>query len=142
VRDPVVGTSDNAGFPVYGIMPDGYPATTNPDRKLLIGYATSVDRYEDWQSNPRPLRDSSHPFYLSPPLSTYPVSPVDRKTAGGYFIAGQISGTSAAHSGSDVPLSAYGRGAALFTGTMDNTDVFFRAMTAIVTGADNTIAER
>lgn len=142
LRDPVVGTSDNAGFPVYGIMPDGYPATTNPDRKLLIGYATSVDRYEDWQSNPRPLRDSSHPFYLSPPLSTYPVSPIDRKTAGGYFIAGQISGTSAAHSGSDVPLSAYGRGAALFSGTMDNTDVFFRAMTALVTGADNTIAER
>ena len=142
LRDPVVGTSDNAGFPVYGIMPDGYPATTNPDRKLLIGYATSVDRYEDWQSNPRPIRDSSHPFYLSPPLSTYPISPVDRKTAGGFFLAGQISGTSAAHSGSDVPLSAYGRGAALFTGTMDNTDVFFRAMRAILVGADNTVAER
>ena len=31
---------------------------------------------------------------------------------------------------------------ALCTGTMDNTDVFFRAMKASLVGADNTIAER
>ena len=66
----------------------------------------------------------------------------DRDVAGGYFIAGQVPGATSAHTATDVPLSAYGRGAALFTGTMDNTDVFFRVMKAILAGADNTVAER
>jgi alkaline phosphatase len=142
LRDPVVGTYENAGFPIYGIMPDGYPAATNPDRKLLVGYAANADRYEDWQSNPRPLRDSGQPFNNSAPLNTYPATAAQRRTDGNFFIAGQVPGTTAVHTGSDVPISAYGRGAALFTGTMDNTDVFFRAMKAIVAGADNTVAER
>lgn len=139
---PVVGTYDLAGFPIYGIQPDGYPATTNPDRKMLIGYAAASDRYEDWQSNPRPLQDSQQPFNNAAPLNTYPADPAKRKVAGGYFIAGQVFGTSAVHTASDIPLSAYGRGAALFTGAMDNTDVFFKAMKAVLVGADNTIAER
>ncbi|MBI4626779.1 MAG: alkaline phosphatase [Verrucomicrobia bacterium] len=142
LRDPVVGTYENAGFPLYGIMPDGYPATTNPDRKLLVGYAANADRYEDWQSNPRPLRDSGQPFNNTAPLNTYPATAAQRRTNGNFFIAGQVPGNTAVHTASDVPLSAYGRGAALFTGTMDNTDVFFRAMKAILAGADNTVAER
>ncbi|HUR60151.1 MAG TPA: alkaline phosphatase, partial [Opitutaceae bacterium] len=87
LRTPVVGTYEDAGFPVYGITPDGYPATTNPNRKLLVGYAANADRYEDWQSNPRPLRDSAHPFSNTAPLNTYPATPADRDVAGGYFIA-------------------------------------------------------
>jgi alkaline phosphatase len=142
LRLNVVGTTEDAGFPVYGIQPDGYPATTNPNRKMLVGYAANADRYEDWQSNPRPLRESAQPFNLTAPLNTYPTTPVDRDVAGGYFVTGQIAGTTAAHTATDVPLSAYGRGAALFTGTMDNTDVFFRVMKAILVGADNTVAER
>ena len=143
LRDPsVVGTYDLAGFPIYGIQPDGYPATTNPDRKMLIGYAAGSDRYEDWQSNPRPIQDTQQPFNSTAPLNSYPADPTKRKTAGGFFIAGQVPGTSAVHTASDIPLSAYGRGAALFTGTMDNTDVFFRTMKAVLVGADTTIAER
>ncbi len=143
LRDPaVVGTYDLAGFPVYGIQPDGYPATTNPDRKMLIGYAAGSDRYEDWQSNPRPIQDTQQPFNNTAPLSSYPADPTKRKTAGNYFIAGQVPGTSAVHTASDIPISAYGRGAAHFTGTMDNTDVFFRAMKAVLVGADTTVAER
>ncbi|MCX6941270.1 MAG: alkaline phosphatase, partial [Verrucomicrobia bacterium] len=143
LRDPsVVGTYDLAGFPVYGIQPDGYPATTNPDRKMLIGYAAGSDRYEDWQSNPRPIQDTQQPFNSTAPLNSYPSDPTKRKTAGGFFIAGQVPGSSAVHTASDIPISAYGRGAALFTGTMDNTDVFFRAMKAVLVGADTTVAER
>lgn len=143
LRDPsVVGTYDLAGFPVYGIQPDGYPATTNPDRKMLIGYAAGSDRYEDWQSNPRPIQDTQQPFNSTAPLNSYPSDPTKRKTAGGFFIAGQVPGSSAVHTASDIPISAYGRGAALFTGTMDNTDVFFRAMKAALVGADTTVAER
>ena len=143
LRDPsVVGTYDLAGFPIYGIQPDGYPATTNPDRKMLIGYAAGSDRYEDWQSNPRPIQDTQQPFNSTAPLNSYPADPTKRKTAGGFFIAGQVPGSSAVHTASDIPISAYGRGAALFTGTMDNTDVFFRTMKAVLVGADTTIAER
>ena len=57
-------------------------------------------------------------------------------------VTGQVPGGTASHTASDIPLSAYGRGAALFSGTMDNTDVFFRMMKAAIVGADNTIAER
>lgn len=141
-RTPVVGPHEDAGFPVYGIMPDGYPATTNPNRKILIGYAANADRCEDWQSNPRPRRETAPPFNPTAPLNTYPTTPIDRDVAGGYFIAGQVPGTSAVHPATNVPRSAYGRGAALFTGSMDNTDVFFRVMKAILVNADNTVAER
>ena len=140
--NPVVGTYDLAGFPVYGIQPDGYPATTNPDRKMLIGYAGGSDRFEDWQSNPRPIRDTQQPFNATAPLNTHPNTPLDRKTAGNFLITGHVNGTSAVHTASDIPISAYGRGAAHFTGTMDNTDVFFRAMKAALVGADTTVAER
>ncbi len=37
--------------------------------------------------------------------------------------------------GSDIPVSAFGRGASLFTGVMDNTDVFFKAAQAAIGGA-------
>ena len=35
---------------------------------------------------------------------------------------------------SDIPVSAMGRGASAFTGVMDNTDVFFKGMQAVVGG--------
>jgi alkaline phosphatase len=142
LRDPVVGTYDLAGFPIYRILPDGYPSTTNPDRKLLIGYAANADRNEDWLSNSRPLQDTQQPFNNTAPLNAYPADPTKRKVAGAYFIAGQVPGTSAVHTASDIPLSAYGRGAAQFTGAMDNTEVFFKVVRAVVTGADTTVAER
>ena len=34
----------------------------------------------------------------------------------------------AAHTASDIPLSAFGRGAQKFTGYFDNTEVFFKVM--------------
>jgi alkaline phosphatase len=142
LRSGVVGTYESAGFPVYTIAADGYPVTTDPDRKMLIGYAANADRYEDWLTNPQPLHDSQQPFDTVPPLSTYPrVSTLDnsgavnplrpiRDEAGGFLVTGQIADSVAAHTGSDIPLSAYGRGSWLFSGVMDNTDVFFKAMQA------------
>jgi len=38
------------------------------------------------------------------------------------------------HTATDTPLSAMGRGAALFTGTYDNTDVFFKIGQAVLGG--------
>jgi alkaline phosphatase len=130
LRDQVVGVYEAAGFPVYPQAVDGYPVTTDPDRKMLIGYAGNADRYEDWVTNPQPLRDSQQPFNGVAPLSTYPNGPLNRDVAGGFRITGQVPGSSAVHTASDIPVSAFGLGASQFTGVMDNTDVFFKAMQA------------
>lgn len=129
-----VGTYDAAGFPVYSLAADGYPAATDVDYKMLIGYAGNADRYEDWLTNALPLRDSQQPFNGVAPLNTYPNGPHLRDTAGQFLITGQVAGTSAVHTGSDIPVSAMGRGATLFAGVIDNTDVFFKAMQAAVGG--------
>jgi alkaline phosphatase len=134
-RDAVVGLYESAKFPKYTIGADGYPANTDTDFKMLIGYGANADRYEDWSTNAQPIRDSQQPFNGVAPLNTYPSNPLARDAATGFLITGQIPGTSAAHTGGDIPLSAYGRGASLFGGTMDNTDVFFAAMQAAIGGA-------
>ncbi len=142
LRDQVVGLYESAGFPVYNMLADGYPESTNPNRKMLVGYAANSDRYEDWISNPQPLRDSQQPFNGTAPLNTYPADPTKRDVTGGYFIAGQVPGSSAAHTASDIPLYAYGRGAVAFTGSYDNTDVFFKMMSGVLVGTSTTLSER
>lgn len=134
LRAGVVGTYEAAGFPVYTIAPDGYPVTLDVDRKMLIGYAANADRYEDWLTNTLPLRDSQQPFNNTAPLNTYPNGPLNRDTAGNFLVTGQVSDGVAAHTASDIPVSAFGRGAGLFTGVMDNTDVFFKMMQAALGG--------
>ncbi len=125
-----VGTYELAKFPSYPIAADGYPATTDPDFKMLIGYGANADRYEDWLTNAQPMRDSQQPGNNFAPLSTYPKEPSDRDVSGNFFVTGQVPDSVAAHTGGDIPLSAFGPGARMFGGTMDNTDVFFVMMKA------------
>ena len=134
LRDQVVGIHEAAGFPSYQIADDGYPISTDPDFKMLIGYAGNADRFEDWLTNPLPLRDTQQPFNNLPPLNTYPTGPLNRDTAGDYLITGQVPGTTAVHTASDIPLSAFGLGASLFHGVVDNTEVFFKMMQAALGG--------
>lgn len=134
-RNGVVGTYESAGFPRYTIGADGYPLSTDIDRKMLIGYGANADRYEDWLTNARPLQDGQQPFGSLAPLNTYPAGPLNRDVAGGYLVTGQVEDSVAAHTASDIPLSAYGRGASLFRGVLDNTDVFFKMMQAVIGGA-------
>ncbi len=134
LRDQVVGTYDAAGFPAYEMGADGYPVSTDPDHKMLIGYAANADRYEDWVTNPHPVQDSQQPFVKVPPLNGYPKDAAHRDVAGGFFVTGQVPSDQATHTASDIPLSAEGRGASLFTGVMDNTDVFFKIMQAVLGG--------
>jgi alkaline phosphatase len=128
LRNGVVGTLDQAGFPRYNILADGYPETTDIDFRMLVGYACNADRYEDWITNLLPMQNAAHGIATSPPLPGYPQNPLQRDTAGNFLITGHLQDQIATHTASDIVVSAYGRHAALFTGAMDNTDVFFRAM--------------
>ena len=125
-RDKMVGTYQASKFPKYKMLADGYPATTDVDYKMMIGYGANADRYENWLSNVTPTRDSQQPFAGVAPQNTYPAEPAVRNKDTGFLVTGQVPGESAVHTATDVPLSAYGRGAAAFTGLMDNTDVFFK----------------
>ena len=124
----MVGTYDAAGFPRYEIAADGYPVTTDIDKRMLIGYAANADRFEDWLTNELPLQDSQQPFVGQAPLSMYPADPLKHDEAGGFLVTGQVEDIVAAHTASDIPLSALGPNASLFTGVMDNSDVFFKIM--------------
>jgi alkaline phosphatase len=111
---------------------------------LLIGYGANADRNEDWRTNPEPIHDSQQPWdkatplVTAPRLNTYDTSTTEvrsiRDADKGFFITGQVTGFSAVHSGSDIPLSAYGAGANLLRGTIDNTDVFFAIMQGVIGG--------
>jgi alkaline phosphatase len=105
---------------------------------MLIGYAGNADRYENWLTNPLPLQDSQQPFGRVAPLNTYPARPMNRDTNGLFLVTGQVSsvesGGSAVHTASDIPVYAEGRGASLFRGSIDNTDVFFNVMQAVLGG--------
>ena len=134
LRKGVVGVYETAGFPKYAIAADGYPVATDVDRKMLIGYGANADRYEDWLTNAQPIRDSQQPFNGVTPLNAYPSDPLKRDIAGNFLVTGQVEGTSAVHTGSDIPLSAFGPGAWMFTGVMDNADVFFKLGQAALGG--------
>jgi alkaline phosphatase len=134
-----VATYDNARFPRYAIEPDGYPLTTDVPGKMLIGYAGNADRYETWQSSVQPAQDSQQPFIGAAPLDAYPVTAMGkantRNASTGYLITGQVPGDQGVHTATDIPLSAYGRGAMMFSGVMDNTDVFFKIGQAAIGGS-------
>ena len=129
-----VATYEAARFPRYTIATDGYPQTTDVPGRMLIGYGANADRYETWLSNDRPTQDAQQPFIGTAPLNAYPANPNLRNASTGFLVTGQVPGQQAVHTASDVPLSAYGLGAALFTGVYDNTDVFFKIAQAVLGG--------
>ena len=141
MRNGVVGSYEQAGFPAYHLLSDGYPETMDPDHKLLIGYGANADRYEDWLANPRPLVDALQPMQAPSPFPVYPrnypLSPLQRDQTAEFLVTGQVEGEQATHTGADVPLSAAGAGSRRFHGVIDNTDVFFAIAAAVRRGADD-----
>jgi alkaline phosphatase len=128
----VVGTYEAAKFPKYAIAEDGYPQTTHIDHKMLIGYGANADRYETWLPSAFPTKDTQQPF---PPAES-PADPNVRNKDVGYLVTGQVPGDQAVHTGTDIPLSAYGLGATLFHGVFDNTEVMFKLGQAAVGGIE------
>ncbi len=144
-RQGVVGVYDNARFPSYRMLADGYPASYDVDGKLLVGFGANGDRFESWLTPTRPSRESLTPAKLASDLAAagYPSgTPVDRaeKKADGFFIRGQAVGRDqAVHTATDVPISAYARNPFAwlpFVGVHRNTDVFFKIVDAMGTDRD------
>jgi alkaline phosphatase len=125
---------------------DGYPDDADPPNKLIVGFGSGSDRYEDWHSNPRPqspttLKDGravANPRRDGPDDS-------DTASRHGILITGQVENgesastakdvdvepmTAAVHTATDIPLTATGPGAMQFVGVQDNTSVFFKMMRA------------
>ena len=146
-KSSVVGVYDDAGFPRYRMLADGYPATMDVDKKVLVGYGANGDRFEGWLSKPKPVIDSLLPGSFKAELKAngYPADAYDRpENKVGFFIRGQVPGSQAVHTASDVPISAYSTGnraSQLFTGVQTNTDVFFKLMRATLAGGEQAKGE-
>lgn len=139
-RQTAVGIYDAAGFPRYPLAPDGYPATMDVDGKLLVGYGAGADRYETWLWKPLPAADGLLPGDVRGELQGrgYGSEPIQRLSdADGFYLRGQVPGGQAAHTASDIPISAYSSGSDLwreFVGVQTNTDVFFKLARAALRG--------
>jgi len=138
-RQAAVGLYDAAAFPSYPIADDGYPATpmASDFKPLQFGFGAGADHFEDWLSKPKPIIDSLLPDDIRAELVTaaYAVNPIDRKpeSDNGFFIRGPVPGTQAAHTATDIPLTAFSSGSPAwqdFVGVMDNSDVFFKIVKA------------
>jgi len=147
--------------PNYDVDAAGYPRDPDPTRKVVVGWASVPDRYENFISNrvmlPAAIGATTDGTRVSVanPARSGPGETSDNRTADGQAIPGvMMPGTiehgafgcraadgcpdgSAAHphtitnhTASDVPLSAGGAGAWQFTGTYDNTAVFFKLLRA------------
>ena len=139
-RQGVVGVYDAASFPQYTIAADGYPAQTDIDGKLLIGFGANGDRYEGWLTKPLPVIDSLLPSAFKTELAGkgYSGQPYARaESALGFFLRGQVPGDQAVHTATDIPISAYSsssRAYEQFIGVQQNTDVFFKLARAAFGG--------
>jgi alkaline phosphatase len=107
---------------------DSYPDNPDPDYKLIVSFGANSDRYEDWQSNPKPKSPSTRVGGVVVANADDP----DKSAPGGFLITGVIENgdrgagqTSAVHTMSDIPVSAYGPGASQFARVSDNTEAFF-----------------
>lgn len=143
-RQNAVGTYDLAGFPAYQILADGYPATMDIDRKMLVGFGANSDRYESWLTKPTPVIDSLLPSAFKGSggllgLKGYATIPALRSIdKDGFFIRGHLNGEGqAVHTAADIPVSAYSTGNRAwmrFVGSQSNTDIFFKLMKAALAG--------
>ena len=133
-----VRTFDTGGLPdAADANRDGFPDDPNPARKPIIHFAAGPDRYEDWQPQPRPIPAAV--AAAGRDRIVYPNG--DRDGGTGVLLTGVIENSVPArsvyspalyaHTAVDVPVAAYGPGAAALAGARDNTDVFPAILRAV-----------
>ena len=108
-------------------------AVSRPAPPAFAQSATSGERIAFEVASVKPNKSGARAININ----TYPGGPLARDTAGNFLITGQVADAVAAHTASDIPVSAAGCGASRFSGVMDNTDVFFRIMRAVAGGGDD-----
>jgi len=135
----VLGTFNDATFPTYvDADEDGYPDDPDPAVKLAIEQAGRPTYTTDFLTNPVPKAPTAvatggtaaqpnperdpHGLLLTGNLPTGAVAGAAPK-GGGVPVA--------PHSADDVPLMAFGAGAALFSGVYENSDVHVRLGAAL-----------
>lgn len=120
---------EDAGFTTYQDTDgDGYPNEANPSIKLAIGISARptfrTDFLTDDLNLPPSGEDGTEPNPERDPNGLLLTNDLERET------------TVANHTADDVPIAAQGPGAGLFTGVMDNIEVFQR-MAAVISGVRN-----
>lgn len=80
--------------------------------------------------SPRRFTGSGFPNYIDADGDGYPENKITRGKGNVRLVVGYRTGD---HTGSNVPVTAEGAGALLFTGVMDQTDLMFKMATAIST---------
>ncbi|NWG00652.1 MAG: alkaline phosphatase [Thermoanaerobaculaceae bacterium] len=115
---------------------DGFPDSVDGPAKVVIHFGACPDRYEDWQSQPRPV-----PPALGRVGRDRFVHPNPERDGGRGVLLGGVTPvqvpaegyapTQCVHTAVDVPLSALGPGAEQLAGVKDNTQVFFAILRAV-----------
>jgi alkaline phosphatase len=129
-------------YPNYSVDERGFPVDPDPTKKLLLGWGSAPDRYDNWLAD----RLQTEAAVLKEGVA---VANRDRDAGdpiAGTLIEGTIENgatpcpgacpadtgprpqTITGHTASDVPLSASGPGAWQFTGVYENTDVFLKML--------------
>jgi alkaline phosphatase len=133
----------------YEADAQGYPRDPDPTRKLLLGWASAPDRNENWLANRTQLEAAVRIAEQKAVVVANPARDGDADKVPGFLVEGIVENgttpcptpqcpadtaslgqTSAAHTASDVPLSASGPGAWQFTGVYENTDVLLKMLRA------------
>jgi alkaline phosphatase len=126
----------------YTVDQRGFPLDPDPTKKLLIGWGSTPDRYENWLADRRqteaavvekgvavanPARDAGESIAGRPIEGTIEngATPCPGSCPAD---TGPVPHTITGHTASDVPLSATGPGAWQFTGVYENTDVFLKML--------------
>jgi alkaline phosphatase len=124
-----VGVYQDAKFPTYGDKKDanGFPLPETA-RGIAVGFAATPDYCETYRGRE---------VYKDPTISDgkggYVANPEVCKEPGAFLRTGNLDPASAqgVHTADPLPLSAFGAGAQLFNGLMDQTEIFFRAAQAL-----------
>ncbi|MGH9347493.1 MAG: hypothetical protein ACRD26_09535 [Vicinamibacterales bacterium] len=126
----------------YTVDERGFPTDPDPTKKLLVGWGSSPDRYDNWLADrlqteaavvekgvavANPARDAREPIAgrLIEGSIENGATPCPGECAGDTASDPQ---TITGHTASDVPLSASGPGAWQFTGVYENTDAFVKML--------------
>lgn len=124
-----VGVSQNAGFPTYGDRLDanGLPLPET-SRGIAVGFAATPDYCETYR-----WREVYKDPTVSDGKGGYVANPEVCKEPGAFPRTGNLptSDPQGVHTADPIPLFAFGAGAQLFNGRMDQTEIFLKMAQAL-----------